>query len=196
MLQLPLVPEKAPVPRVEGLRYLERYIDSNAEGALLTAIDREEWRRDYKRRTQYFGLSYDDAAVRGALRWLRDIPPWLLPFGQRLVADRILPRAPENVVINEYLPGQGIAQHIDRAPFGPTVAILSLASPIVLDLHDPELDEDASIDLAPRSLLVLGGEARSRWMHGIAPRKSDSGPLGKRLRSRRVSITFRTAKNA
>lgn len=48
-------------------------------------------------------------------------------------------------------------------------------------------DIKQSIPLEPNSLLVLQGEARYKWKHGIAPRKSDNGVR----RGRLISLTFR-----
>jgi alkylated DNA repair dioxygenase AlkB len=45
--------------------------------------------------------------------------------------------------------------------------------------------------LEPRSLLVLGDEARYEWEHGIARRKTDHWQGGRIFRSRRLSVTFR-----
>jgi alkylated DNA repair dioxygenase AlkB len=48
------------------------------------------------------------------------------------------------------------------------------------------------LDLPPRSLLVMTGEARAIWQHAIPGRKSDPLPDGeRRLRQRRLSLTFR-----
>jgi len=46
--------------------------------------------------------------------------------------------------------------------------------------------------LEPRSLIVLKGEARYEWAHGIAKRKSDNWQGQVFKRTRRVSLTFRT----
>jgi alkylated DNA repair dioxygenase AlkB len=51
--------------------------------------------------------------------------------------------------------------------------------------------EVVPILLEPRSLVVLKGEARYGWMHGIPPRKSDIVAGTTVRRSRRVSLTFR-----
>jgi alkylated DNA repair dioxygenase AlkB len=69
---------------------------------------------------------------------------------------------------------------------------VSLGSPCFLELVDGE--RHAILDVAPRSLWILGGEARSRWMHGIAARKADVLDGVKRPRGRRISITMRTAR--
>lgn len=68
---------------------------------------------------------------------------------------------------------------------------LSLVAPIAMDFRHPNGAHQA-LFLPPRSLLVLGGEARYAWTHGIAPRKSDVGPTGELIeRTRRVSLTYR-----
>ena len=47
-----------------------------------------------------------------------------------------------------------------------------------------------------RSLWIMTGEARTKWLHGIAARLTDLIDGERRNRRRRVSITFRTAKDA
>ena len=78
------------------------------------------------------------------------------------------------MLVNEYLPGQGIAPHRDYAPFGRTVVSLSLLSPCVMDFRHPPTGRRERLLLEPRSLLVLADEARYDWEHGIAPRKRDA----------------------
>ncbi|WP_420445838.1 alpha-ketoglutarate-dependent dioxygenase AlkB [Candidatus Poriferisodalis sp.] len=46
--------------------------------------------------------------------------------------------------------------------------------------------------LEPRSLVLMHGDARSAWRHGIAKRRADDWNGQKIKRQRRVSITFRT----
>ena len=43
-----------------------------------------------------------------------------------------------------------------------------------------------------RSLLILSGDARREWAHEIPSRAEDRHKSEKRIRSRRVSLTFRT----
>ena len=78
---------------------------------------------------------------------------------------------------NEYLPGQTIGMHADHAQFGPVVASLSLAAMTgrcgSVPAHAQPyargaLPGDETAVLPRRSLLVLAGAARHRWMHGIA----------------------------
>nr|XP_018265524.1 uncharacterized protein I303_01890 [Kwoniella dejecticola CBS 10117]OBR87682.1 hypothetical protein I303_01890 [Kwoniella dejecticola CBS 10117] len=99
------------------------------------------------------------------------------------------------VLVNEYLPGQGISPHEDGPAFQPLVATLSLGSHTVLDLHhylnptkpSPPMishSEDqggktiAAIPLAhlllmPRSLLVLRSSLYTSHLHSIAAKEED-----------------------
>jgi alkylated DNA repair dioxygenase AlkB len=52
-------------------------------------------------------------------------------------------------------------------------------------------EEQVAILLEPCSLLLLRGEARYRWTHGIPRRQQDRIADGVLPRQRRVSITFR-----
>lgn len=100
---------------------------------------------------------------------------------------------PDQVIINEYLPGQGITRHIDCVPcFGESVASLSLGSQCVMEFTHAKTGEKQQQQLDPRSIVVLAGEARYDWQHSIPQRKSDMWDGEKRMRGRRISLTFRT----
>jgi alkylated DNA repair dioxygenase AlkB len=99
----------------------------------------------------------------------------------------------DQVIVNEYLPGQGIGAHVDCVPcFGPAVAAVSLGSACVMDFTSPDRSSAVPVCLQPGSLCVMTGPARYEWRHAIAARKSDPAPGGRILRGRRVSVTFRT----
>ncbi|KAG5337840.1 ALKB8 protein, partial [Acromyrmex heyeri] len=100
----------------------------------------------------------------------------------------------DQLTINRYLPGQGIPPHIDtHSVFEDTILSLSLGSTWVMNFKK----EDQKIDvlLPARSLLIMTGEARYAWTHGICPRYSDvikteNGPTSQE-RGIRISFTFR-----
>lgn len=174
------------------------------------------WRALSKRRVQHYGYAFDYVA-RGvdAAAPLGALPPWLRP-----VLDRIAPAlAPllspssassggggggekeeedeqeqeglfDQVTVNEYAPGVGLAPHVDtHSAFGAVIASLSLAGSAVVELRRPprdgddgggdggdgDDDEDGGSDgggeqrrggalfLPRRSLLVMSGEARYAW---------------------------------
>ncbi|NRG17338.1 alpha-ketoglutarate-dependent dioxygenase AlkB [Rhizobiales bacterium] len=174
--------------------YLPNHINCDGQKSLMERIDAAPWRSDLRRRVQHYGYRYDYKARRVTRdSYLGPLPDWLTPLCERLANDGHFATPPDQVIVNEYLPGQGIAPHVDCEPcFGETVASLSLGSGCVMDFTNVETGEALSHYLEPRSLLVLSGEARYRWRHAIASRKSDPGPNGRVARGRRVSLTFRT----
>ncbi|MBP7148417.1 MAG: alpha-ketoglutarate-dependent dioxygenase AlkB [Acidobacteria bacterium] len=187
--------ERAEIPAIPGLVYRADYLLPEQERELLARIDAEPWRSDWQRRTQHYGTSYPSReARRRPPVVLGAIPSWLAWLGERLAADGLVERVPENVVVNEYLPGQGIAPHKDLADFGPTVVSVSLGAPVVMRLAHESGAPAHELLLAPRSALAIGGEARAAWLHGIARRKSDRWQGRGLPRARRVSVTFRTVR--
>lgn len=68
---------------------------------------------------------------------------------------------------------------------------LSLGSNVIMEFRHPE-GRKVDIFVPRRSLLVMSGDARLLWSHGITPRKTDQLPTGElNVRERRVSLTFR-----
>ncbi|OXB37217.1 hypothetical protein J007_03024 [Cryptococcus neoformans] len=120
------------------------------------------------------------------------------PDGPRLDINQVL--------VNEYNPGQGIAPHEDGPAFQPLVATISLGSHTVLDLHHyisstspsppmiatiSSMDNDsgnsarpvAAVPLAhllllPRSLLILSSSLYTSHLHAIAAKTQDSVKAG------------------
>lgn len=100
----------------------------------------------------------------------------------------------DQLTINEYPPGIGIAPHVDtHTAFEDGIACVSLGSDIVLDFRHPQRQTDfhAARWTPRRSLLVMTGEARWLWTHGIAARKHDRHQGNLIPRGRRVSLSFR-----
>ena len=179
-----------------GARLLDTYLSSRTAEALLATVDGQPWRSDLKRRVQHYGWRYDYRArtVSPDMR-LGPLPDWLAPLAQSLSREAEFDAIPDQVIINEYQPGQGISAHIDCAPcFGPAIASLSLTGCAEMVLRNTHTDDRISLRLEPGSLLILSGEARYDWTHEIPARKSDVIDGARQPRSRRVSLTFRTVK--
>jgi alkylated DNA repair protein alkB family protein 6 len=122
--------------------------------------------------------------------------------------------APNHVLINDYLPGQGIMHHTDGPLYLGYVVILSLCSGALLSFR-PKLDAEnigvkaandvASVYLQPRSALIFSNEAYGSHMHGIENVADDCIHEGMALlnrqsagiedgiftRRRRISLTIR-----
>ena len=182
------------IAAIGGLGYVKNYIAEYQHGWLLTEIDKHEWLTDLKRRVQHYGFKYDYKArkVNYDMR-IGELPEWLKRLSQKLHKDEHTPEVADQVIVNEYLPGQGIASHIDCEPcFEDTIVSLSLGSGCIMDFTNKfDKSEKIPVWLEPRSLVVLRGEARHEWLHGIAARKSDEWDGQKHERQRRVSLTFR-----
>lgn len=124
--------------------------------------------------------------------YLGPLPDWLARIAARLVSEGIFQTPPEQVIVNEYEPGQGIAAHIDCEPcFGDVIASLSSGSACIMEFTDTRSGEVIEHYLEPRSRLILSGESRFNWKHGIPARKSDIINGITRPRGRRLSLTFR-----
>ena len=192
--QISLFPHEQPYrPEISGLTYTPDFITPTEEQELLQTIDAQPWLTDLKRRVQHYGWKYDYTARRvDETMRLGHLPEWLMALCQRLEQQGHFPKLPDQVIINEYQPGQGIAPHIDCVPcFEETIASLSLGSPCVMDFTHANTGEKTSRLLEPRSLLLISGDARYQWKHGIAARKSDKHNGQIIPRGRRVSLTFR-----
>ena len=186
-------PEKPITDRVKGLRYIPNFITPDEEAALLTTIDQQPWLTDLKRRVQHYGWKYDYTARRvdGSMR-LGPLTNWLMDYCRRLYDEEHFPKLPDQVIINEYEPGEGIAPHVDCVPcFEETIASISLGSPCVMEFTNPATSEKVAHLLEPCSLITLSGDARYLWKHGIAARKTDNHNGQVIQRSRRISLTFR-----
>lgn len=190
--QLSFFPNEWP----DGLTYLENYISEDEAGRLVQEIDTRPWRTDLKRRVQHYGYRYDYKA-RQARRedYLGPLPDLFQGLAERLTAEGHFRTVPDQVIVNEYQPGQGISAHIDCQPcFGETIASLSLLSACVMRFASQTLSQQMELHLQPASLLVLKDEARHLWTHAIPSRKTDVIEGLKHIRSRRISLTFRTMK--
>ena len=181
------------VPEIPGLNYIPDYINAEEQKQLLEIIDKQEWSTQLKRRVQHYGYRYEyQKRTLTSASYLGELPNWANQLGQRLVRDRVTPTPPDQLIVNEYLPGQGITNHVDCVPcFGNTIISLSLGSRCVMNLTHPPTQTQIPILLSPGSLLVLQGVARYQWQHGIPARKTDQYQEKKLVRSRRVSLTFR-----
>ena len=182
------------IDSISGLLYIENYINEAQHRWLLEQIDKQPWCDDLKRKVQHYGFKYDYKARKVNLDMcIGALPEWLKRLSHNLRKDEYMQEIADQVIVNEYEPGQGITGHIDCEPcFEDTIASLSLGSGCVMDFTNKHnKQEKVKVWLAPRSLIVLRNEARYEWLHGIAPRKSDKWNGQVFVRERRVSLTFR-----
>jgi alkylated DNA repair dioxygenase AlkB len=178
--------EEETTTNILGLTYIPNFISSEEEKTLISRIDSEPWLSDLKRRVQHYGYKYDyKARTVTNDAYLGSLPEWITPISQKLSFE------PQQAIINEYFPGQGISAHVDCVPcFGDTIASLSLNSGAIMQFTKES--EKRELYLEPQSLVILSGPARYEWTHAIPARKSDIVDGCKVERKRRISLTFRT----
>ena len=189
--------DQATVPGIQGLIYDPHFLSLAEQKRTLDAIDGSDWMSTLERAVQHYGWRYDyrSRVVTADMR-IGPLPDWLNDLARRLHSETgSFDRIPDQAIVNEYKPGQGIAMHVDRQCFGDTVATISLGDTWQMDFRPLGADRSTTthMSLAPGSALILSGDARHGWLHGIARRKRERlAQGGWRTRGRRVSVTFRT----
>ena len=179
---------------IPGLAYVGDYLGIAEQEQLLATVDGLPWLSDLRRRVQHYGYRYDYTrkTVDSSL-YLGPLPDWAARLARRLHSDGHIGSVPDQLIVNEYQPGQGIASHVDCVPcFGDTVLSITLGSACVMTLTELRERTAVPLLLEPGSLLVMAGAARYDWKHGIAARKTDTYGGATIVRGRRVSLTFRT----
>lgn len=181
------------IATIHGLTYIPNFITKEDEKNLLNSINAEPWLADIKRRVQHYGYKYDyKARSIDYSMFLGALPVWAQPLAKRLYAERLVNQEPDQLIVNEYIPGQGIANHVDCEPcFGETITSVSLGSHCVMSFVNVKSGQKKEVMLEPGSLVVITGEARHLWTHGIAQRKVDVFNERKYERKLRISMTFR-----
>ena len=177
---------------IPGLSMKLDFLSSHSESLFLPVLARSNvfgssWSKvgpsANARKVLHFGYRYDYRRRQvGPDMYLGPLPPVFARMATRLVDEGIMSEIPDQVIVNRYLPGQGISAHIDCPPcFGPQIVTVSLGAtwPMRFTRGGRRFDV-----LLPRcSAALLSGEARSHWRHEIVPNSLAS--------SARYSFTFR-----
>ena len=185
-------PKETLVERPEGLVYREEFITEDEQRDLLAVMEEIDFRevtmrgQTARRTVAHFGYDYDYeswALARAeplptALSWLRDRAAEFAEVGAEDLAE---------ILISRYPPGATIGWHRDAPMFGPKIVGVSLGSACRMrfERRAGDVRRVYGLELAPRSVYLLDGKARSAWRHSI--------PATKNLR---YSITFRTVRES
>uniref|UniRef100_A0A0N4ZT02 Fe2OG dioxygenase domain-containing protein n=1 Tax=Parastrongyloides trichosuri TaxID=131310 RepID=A0A0N4ZT02_PARTI len=169
----------------ETIRYIPNFISEEEEEYLLHLVNNAptpKWDYLSHRRLQMYGGIINKKKIL--------IPDEGIPQGFDYIIDKIMSlknsfekdKRPNHLLVNEYLPGQGIMPHTDGDAYNPLVATVSLGSPTMLDFHKA-LDKECvlpfekryigSMYLEPRSLIMLSNDIYSNHCHSIAEREED-----------------------
>ncbi|KAH0501681.1 Alkylated DNA repair protein alkB-like protein 8 [Microtus ochrogaster] len=199
-----------------GLLVVEEIISSEDEKMLLESVNwtgdtgNQNFQKSLKhRRVKHFGyeFNYENNSVDKDKPLPGGLPDICNSILEKWLKEGYIKHKPDQLTINQYEPGHGIPAHIDtHSAFEDEIISLSLGSEIVMDFKHPE-GVTVQVMLPRRSLLVMTGESRYLWTHGITPRKfdtvqaseqfkggiitSDIGDLTLSKRGIRTSFTFR-----
>jgi alkylated DNA repair dioxygenase AlkB len=178
----------------DGLHMVFGYLTEDQHDWLVRVIDAAPWSNELSRRVQHYGYKYDYRTRSIDKSMQVPMPEWGKRLGAMLVRDDRIKSMPDQIIVNEYAPGQGIGAHVDCEPcFGPEIVSLSLLSGVIMDFRHRTDKRHDPIWLEERDLLIMTGESRYDWTHGIAKRTTDTLASGKCIpRSRRLSITLRS----
>ncbi|MEJ7558088.1 MAG: alpha-ketoglutarate-dependent dioxygenase AlkB [Pedobacter sp.] len=179
---------------VPGLFLYSDFIDEIREKQLLEEIDNQKWVVDYSRRLQYYGFRNELDKPYDLIAFPIPIPPQILQLSLEIVEQKVLLLQPDQVIINEYTPGEGIKPHKDRNYFENQICGVNLGSGCIMKFIKGKNLEVFDVEIPRRSLYVMQDDARRKWSHGIPPRKKDSINGIVQHRERRVSITYRKVK--
>ena len=151
-------------PTIEGMSYISNWITNEEHDVLLKEIDNCKWETTLQRRVQQYGYRSDYRKAKNMImshkdNYIGELPNFLQEIAIRLHNEGIFEDIPDEVLINEYEPGQGISFHVDCVPcFGDVVCSLSLGSQCIMDLKK---DTDTIYKhLEKNSILILSGESR------------------------------------
>ena len=185
-----LFPDEVSEPALpSGLYYAPSFLSVTDQRQLLEEIDANEWSLELKRRVQHYGYRYDYKARRiDQSMHLGPLPALAISIVNMLQSTPYFAQTPDQLIVNEYLPSQGISAHVDcETCFNDRVAIISLGWPYEMEFQHLHSKTNTKLLLGVGSLLVLAEEARYQWTHQIRARLQDRGVA----RNRRLSLTFR-----
>lgn len=205
--------ENEALPLPDGLIIVEDFVSLEEEVLLLKSIewpfvcDQGTAQKTLKhRKVKHYGYEfrYDNNNVDKDKPLPIGLPEETTPVLKRCLTHGYINHMPDQLTVNQYESGQGIPPHVDtHSAFEDAILSLSLGSQTVMEFRHPD-GRLAAVVLPARSLLVMKGESRYLWTHGITPRKYDTIPaaasdsagsnqrsLTLSKRETRTSFTFR-----
>ena len=170
---------------IKGLYYIENYLTKDEskefEHYIVTNTNLEPISTaKSSRRVAHFGYyySYNHTGLKPA----PPIPEWL-----DQLMDYTLPMLNvkfDQIIINEYTPGQQIAYHTDHVKlFGPMIACITVGKSIPIQFQKDGIVKTLNIESG--SMYIMTDEARYQWQHSLKNNSKET----------RYSITYRTVIN-
>ncbi|SPP79260.1 alpha-ketoglutarate-dependent dioxygenase alkB homolog 6 [Drosophila guanche] len=162
--------------------YIPNFITSEEEQRILSHIERTpkpRWTQLLNRRlVNYGGVPHPNGMI------AEEIPEWLQSYVDKVNNLGVFETQNANhVLVNEYLPGQGILPHTDGPLFYPIISTISCGAHTVLEFAKRQVEGEAGdqacrevlfkLLLEPRSLLILKDTLYSDYLHSIGEINED-----------------------
>jgi alkylated DNA repair dioxygenase AlkB len=171
----------------EGFRLQEEFLDPSEEADLIARFRAMEFHEvrmrgvAARRRVVQYGYKYSFETLR--MTEGPSLPEFLVAIRDRAATFAGLASGDlSEALVTEYAPGAPIGWHRDAPGFGVVVGIsLSAAARFRFRRGEVGAWQTTEVRLAPRSIYVLTGPARTEWQHCIPP-----------VDDLRYSVTFRT----
>ncbi|EPQ55965.1 hypothetical protein GLOTRDRAFT_116081 [Gloeophyllum trabeum ATCC 11539] len=183
--------------------YIPDFVSRDEEEYLIRKIvgsPRHKWKRLANRRFTGGEIINNNILVTSDIPgWLNQSPDIIKRLSNTGAYANSAHGAPNHVILNEYLPGQGIMPHQDGPTYHPLVGTISLGSHAVFHYYEykenaqlPEPSQTLndsgrgravnpepvlSVLLEPRSLIITTSRLYTNHLHGIDPLEEDSFSL-------------------
>lgn len=155
--------------------YIPNFITPEEETHILKNVysaPKPKWTCLCRRRLQdYGGVPHEKGMIPEA------IPSWLTKYMEKVAQLNIFDgNKPNQVLVNEYLPGQGIMPHTDGPLFYPTIATISCGSHTVLEFleNSESRGKICQLLLERCSLVVIRDNMYTKYLHSIQEIESDT----------------------
>uniref|UniRef100_A0A914LVA9 Fe2OG dioxygenase domain-containing protein n=1 Tax=Meloidogyne incognita TaxID=6306 RepID=A0A914LVA9_MELIC len=184
-----------PDNKIQTINYFPQFISEAEEEILIKNVysaPKPKWRQLSNRRLQNWG-----GVVSQKFLLQEQLPMWLencIDKIMKIPGDlTFLPEnRPNHVLVNEYLPGQGILPHTDGPAFFPKISTITLGSHALLDFYEENEEHRehvGSVLLEPRSLILISGPAY-KLLHGIDEVTSDGISIRNLLNCNEIGTTY------
>lgn len=175
---------------IKGLWYLPRFLTQSqvksVKDLIQNDIELESISKSpNSRKVAHFGYYY--AYDRSGLKPAKKIPNLLRKIANKdklnviTMNDHFLESDFNQVIINQYHPGQQISPHIDHTKlFGPTIFCITIGQPVPIKFQKG--NDVITIEPCEGSAYIMTGDARYAYKHSLKNNGDDT----------RYSITYRT----
>jgi alkylated DNA repair dioxygenase AlkB len=170
---------------------------------LVNELDKSKWDftgNSNSRQVQHYGYKYNYlGGINGNINTkTTDIPAYMDKLIKEITdvcnSNNLLPTNYKfnQLIVNNYFPGQGISAHVDNIHYGCVIACITLGKGCIITFRKGNDERDIYVE--DNTLYIMSGDARYKWTHEIKKVKTDYVNGVNYKRDRRVSLTFRYVK--